>query len=225
MPSSKQIQVGMGRENPEPVVLAAESLDRNALAHVPYPNGFVFGDRQNQFGMWMKEGCRYIVVMSAARIDFPGLCVRHAPQLDLTVVTGRHNKRKSGVKGSPVHTTVVSLQHILDHDIHIGKEVHLGAIRSYNLVFKAHWLRSRGLLFECCKVPYTHCLVHRSRYNQVFVRMELSTHHVVVVAGQYRNTGATLPVPNTDGLVIRCTDNPWVFVMEEHGTHIIQMTM
>jgi hypothetical protein len=74
--------------------------------------------------------------------------------------------------------------------------------------------------------------------------MKLGTHDVVVVAGQHANACTRLPVPNTkrrresyklphqkstavlpNSLVIRGTQDPWIFVMERGGSHVVQMAI
>lgn len=36
---------------------------------------------------------------------------------------------------------------------------------------------------------------------------------------------SVLPVPYSDSLIITAADNPWEFVMEEHGTNVIKMAV
>jgi len=48
----------MSGQDPESIILASESLHGGPLAHVPYSNGLVFTDRQDQLVFGMKEGGR-----------------------------------------------------------------------------------------------------------------------------------------------------------------------
>lgn len=74
-----------------------------------------------------------------------------------------------------------------------------------------------------CDVPHANRLIQWCGHNLIFGRMELGAHHVVIVAGQYWNASARLPIPNANRLIVGCTQYPWIFVMEECCAHIIQM--
>jgi hypothetical protein len=53
--------------------------------------------------------------------------------------------------------------------------------------------------------------------------VEHRAHHVVVVTGEDADAGATLPVPDSDGLVVRCRNNPGVLVMEHGSSDVVKM--
>ena len=53
--------------------------------------------------------------------------------------------------------------------------------------------------------------------------MELRTHDVVVGTSEDSDAFARLPIPNTEGLVIRGTDDPWILMVELNSTNLIQM--
>lgn len=53
--------------------------------------------------------------------------------------------------------------------------------------------------------------------------MELCTHHIMVVTGENANASARLPVPDSDGLIVRCAENPWIFVVKEGSTDVVEM--
>jgi hypothetical protein len=55
--------------------------------------------------------------------------------------------------------------------------------------------------------------------------MERCTHDIMVMPSQHSHTGARLPVPDPDSLVITGTYNPWVFVMELHSTNVVKVPM
>jgi hypothetical protein len=54
--------------------------------------------------------------------------------------------------------------------------------------------------------------------------MKLGTHDVVVVASKDIQTLSGLPVPDTNGLIVRCRQNPGIFVMKLHRADVVQMT-
>jgi hypothetical protein len=47
----------------------------------------------------------------------------------------------------------------------------------------------------------------------------------MVMPSQHSHTGARLPVPDPDSLVITGTYNPWAFVMELHSTNVVKVPM
>lgn len=54
--------------------------------------------------------------------------------------------------------------------------------------------------------------------------MELGAHHVVIVACEDGYALTTLPVPDTYRLVVGTAQNPRVFVVEEGGADVIDVT-
>lgn len=80
-----------------------------------------------------------------------------------------------------------------------------------------------GLLAQAPYVPYSHSLVQGGRNHQVLLGVERGTHHVVVVAGEHRDAGAGLPVPDADGLVVGRAHDPGVFVVELDGADVVQV--
>ena len=118
----------------------------------------------------------------------------------------------------PIHTTLMTLQHIFysSHKVRRKSAKH----RTRTSCLARNLL---SLLFESRYIPDTNCLVQRCTHNEIFLWMELSTHHIVIMSRQHRDTFTTLPVPDPDVLVIRTTHNPRVFVMELDSTNIIQM--
>lgn len=53
--------------------------------------------------------------------------------------------------------------------------------------------------------------------------MELCAHHVMVVACENANASARLPVPDTNGLIVRGTQHPRIFVMENSCANVVQV--
>jgi len=54
--------------------------------------------------------------------------------------------------------------------------------------------------------------------------MELSTHDIVVMSGEDGDTVSRLPVPDTDGLIVGTTKDPWIFVVKVNGANVIQVS-
>lgn len=54
--------------------------------------------------------------------------------------------------------------------------------------------------------------------------MKSGAHHVVIVTSEYRDTLATIPVPYTDGLVVRSRADPWAFIVEVDSPNVIKVT-
>lgn len=79
-------------------------------------------------------------------------------------------------------------------------------------------------LSQAREVPHPDGLIQGTRHDQVLRRMELGAHDVVVVACQTANLGTVLPVPDSDGLVIRRGKNPREVVVEEHGSDEVQVS-
>ena len=221
----KQVDCRMAGHKPETVVFTAELLDRRALVQVPHANGLVVSHRQDQVLMRVEHGAEHVSGMATASVHFPGLDIVHAPQLDESVVTGRHNQGQSRVESRPVDALVVALQHILDDGIDVAENVLLGQLLALQLVLKRArgQCRSRVLLAEACDIPHPHGLVQRSRHNQIFRWMELGQHHVVVVAGQAGDLLAVLPVPDADGLVVQARQDPRQVVVERNTSHVVEV--
>ena len=54
--------------------------------------------------------------------------------------------------------------------------------------------------------------------------MEHCAHHVVIVTGENADAGARLPVPDANRLIVGCAKNPGIFVVENCGTNVVQVT-
>lgn len=72
--SSKQVQVGMGSQHPEAVVVPAEGLDAGPLGHVPHSDALILRVGQDELLAWVEHGTRYIVVVPPTGVQLP--CLR-----------------------------------------------------------------------------------------------------------------------------------------------------
>ena len=79
------------------------------------------------------------------------------------------------------------------------------------------------LLDQSGDVPDPDGLIQGGRDNQVLLRVELSTHDIVVVASKTGNLLSVLPVPDSDGLVIGGGNDPWQLVVKKHRSDVVQM--
>lgn len=70
---SKQVEVGVSPQHPEAIVVPAEGLHSGSLGHVPHPDAFVLRVGENELLTWVEDGAGHIVVVTAARVQLPGL--------------------------------------------------------------------------------------------------------------------------------------------------------
>lgn len=152
--------------------------------------------------MGVEETGGSILEVATAGIDFPrlGICkseaismiqvrevvaepTTHAPELDQPVITSGHNQWQRWVERHPVDTTVMTFQHKLDNRIGVTEHVRLVWIGASHLILKRNRGRGGVLLPQAGDVPDADGLVQGGGGNEVFGGMELSTHHIVVVAG------------------------------------------
>mmetsp|Transcript_14693 Transcript_14693/g.43528 ORF Transcript_14693/g.43528 Transcript_14693/m.43528 type:complete len:467 (-) Transcript_14693:330-1730(-) len=223
MASGQEVLLRVRSEDPEPVVLSAEGLNAHAPGNVPHANGSVFRVGDDELVLWMKDHARHIVGVAPERVHFPRLGFVHSPEFDLTVVGSRHDQRKSGMEGSPVHSSVVALQDVLDQSVCRTEEVRIHA-RDHRVRATLKARRPSDVLLPQVRcVPDTHGLVEGSRNDQVILRVESSAHDVVVVPRQHRQAGPRLPVPDPDGLVIGRRHNPGVLVVELDCPDVVEV--
>ena len=71
----KEVEGGVGRHDPEPVVIATERLEGGALGHVPNTDRLVLGVGQDQLLTRVEGHAGHVVVVTAASVDLPSLCV------------------------------------------------------------------------------------------------------------------------------------------------------
>lgn len=123
------------------------------------------------------------------------------------------------MEARPVHTTLVTLQNVLDgaHDVcgEMAQDAATALRRCAHLA---------ALLLQPRNVPHADRLVQRGADDQVLLGMELRTHHVMVVARKHGDAFSALPIPDADVLVIRTTDNPRILRMELNGANIVEVS-
>ena len=55
--------------------------------------------------------------------------------------------------------------------------------------------------------------------------MELRAHGVVVVARHGTDQGSVLPIPYSDGLIIRAGQDPWQLVVKKYRSYVVQVAI
>ena len=71
--SSEQVEVGVSPQHPEAIVVPTEGLHPGPLGHVPHPDALVLGVGQDELLARVENGAGHVVVVTAARIQLPGL--------------------------------------------------------------------------------------------------------------------------------------------------------
>lgn len=126
------------------------------------------------------------------------------------------------MEGDPVDTSIVTLDHVFHHYIRLTKKIRL--LRISNSILDSSMPRGDVLLAQSADVPDANCLIQGGAGHEVFGRMELGAHHVVVVAGQDGDGISGLPIPDPNGLIIGGADDPRIFRMEERRPNVVQVT-
>jgi hypothetical protein len=70
-----------------------------------------------------------------------------------------------------------------------------------------------------------HRLIQTRTHNHVFAGVEHRAHNIVSMPCQNRQASSTLPIPYSNGLIIRRRENPRVLVMELHCSDVIEMAL
>ena len=125
----------------------------------------------------------------------------------------------------PVDAAVVAFEDVLDHGVGIAKEISLAAVGSCDLLLDAHGLSGGVLFAQSADVPNAHSLVHGSRDDEVLLGVELSAHDVVVVTGENGDARTTLPITDANGFVVRGTEDPRMFMVEEDGAYVVEVAV
>lgn len=214
----------VGSQDPESIVFPSEGLNGGPLGHVPDSDRFVFTVREDQFVPRVEKRNGYIVEVTSTGVDFPCLGIAHTPKLDLSIIAARDDQWQSRMERCPVDSPIVAFENVLDDCIGVAKEIRLSLVCSLHLFLHAHRCRvSLILLSETRDIPNSDGQIHGSGNDQVFGRVELGRHDVVIVAGQDGDTRSRLPVPNSDGLIVGTGQNPGVFAVEEGCSDIVQV--
>mmetsp|Transcript_61092 Transcript_61092/g.171174 ORF Transcript_61092/g.171174 Transcript_61092/m.171174 type:complete len:225 (+) Transcript_61092:1764-2438(+) len=169
--------------------------------------------------------------MATESIHFPGLGFAHSPQLDLTIIGCRSQERESRMETSPVDSTVMSFQDVLDNDVVGSKQFRLHIHRCRGSGTAARHRIHHGIphlfLAQTSSVPDSDSLIQTSRHNQVFRGMEGSTHNVVIVSRQNAQARALVKVPQTESLIVGRAQNPRELRrvrMELNSSDVIQVS-
>ena len=137
------------------------------------------------------------------------ICV--LPEFDLSIIRSGSYHVLSRMKTYPICTPLMTFQNFNAFDLNSNKR---WSILSFCKLFP-----------ENGKIPNSNSWIQRTRHNIVFIRMELSTHHIMTMTCYDVNTWSTLIVPNPHCLVITGWENPWKLIMEEYCSDIVDMTL
>ncbi len=168
MTSSKQVDLGVRRNNPKPVIFPLEAVDSRALIQIPDTNGLVLARRNDQILVGVKQTSARVLEVASAGINLPlntelvyfppmtplffrgtyGLGFTHAPQLDEAVVARGDDQRHRRMESNPVDTPVMALEDKLDNGISVSKHVGLVGVLPSHLVLEAHGGRCGVLLAQ-----------------------------------------------------------------------------
>lgn len=237
MASSYDVLCGVNCESPESVVLPAECLQRCVLLEVPDADCFVLTVGDNDVVTWVEDHSRDVVIMAFKGINFPSLSIVDTPQLYKPIISPRHNKRLGWMERNTINTTFMRLQNKFHKNVGAPKHVVPGAPSGTSTRrtpprdparASANTARKKGArapLAEARDVPDADGLVDRGTHYKVLTRMELGTHHVVIVPSHHAETGPGLPVPNADCLVVAAAENPGTIArMELDSADIVDVT-
>merc|ERR1719318_783454 len=119
--SSKQVEGRMSSNHPEPVMLSPEGVQTCPLSHVPHPDGLVLAVGEDELLPGVEDGTRHVVIVASTRVHLPSLVIIHPPQLDLSVICPTHYEGHGGVKVSPVHPPIMTLQNVLNNGVRLSE--------------------------------------------------------------------------------------------------------
>jgi hypothetical protein len=71
--SGEQVQLRMGSQGPEAIVLTTEGLNSRTLGHVPDANALVLGNRDDELLALVEDSARNVVGVSSASVNLPSL--------------------------------------------------------------------------------------------------------------------------------------------------------
>lgn len=262
MPGSQQILGPMCRQNPEPVSFTPgymtadgadgymtadgtkmwgsftrhlpERLHTYPLGHIPNSNGSVFRVGNHQLLLGVEQTTRYIVRMSPECVHLPRFSLTHPPKLHLPIVGGARKQRQGRMKRRPIHTPIMSLQHILDHHVVRTKQFRLNIHRrrSRCALPRIHHggsprRFSQLLLSQPRSIPYPHRLIQGGTDNQILRWMKRRTHDIMIMPRQNTQTGPLTKIPQPQRLIVTRTQNPGELTgigMKLNGANVVQMS-
>lgn len=131
------------------------------------------------------------------------------PKLNFPVIRSWSDKVLARMEAYPVGAPFMPLQNLNTFDFYSYKGWEVFGFCQF--------------FFQYGIVPDSDSRIKGSAYDEIFLWMELGAHDIVAVACDYIDTGSTLVVPETHGLVVACGQNPWELIMEKSRSNIIDM--
>lgn len=168
---------------PEPVILTLECLYRRSLVQIPHPDSLVATGRENQVLMRVEQASLRILKVSSAGVYLPRLGFAHAPKLYQSIITSRNNQGHMRMESNPIDTAIMALQDEFDDSISVSKHVSLILVGASDLILEAHGRGGGVLLSEPGNVPDTDSLIEGGGHDEIFFRVELGAHSVMIVSG------------------------------------------
>ncbi len=114
-----------------------------------------------------------------------------------------------GMETNPIHASFMSLKHLdtLNFNADEGREI----------------LTLSEFFLENSVIPNPNRGVKGGTDNEIFLWMELGTHHIMTMPGNNIDTRPTLIVPNPHSLIITRGQNPRQLVVEVGCTNVVDM--
>lgn len=69
--SSKEVEIWVGSENPEAIMVPSKGLNPGPFGHVPHPDALILRIGEDKLLAWMEDSTGHIVVVAATRVKFP----------------------------------------------------------------------------------------------------------------------------------------------------------
>jgi hypothetical protein len=73
MARGKQVHLRVSGNNPESIEVTLEGLDGSALVEIPYADGLVFADGEDEVLVRMEQTSGGVLEVASASVDFPCL--------------------------------------------------------------------------------------------------------------------------------------------------------
>jgi hypothetical protein len=71
MASGKQINLGVGCDDPKPIIFPLEAIHGRPLVQVPHPDGLILARRKNQVLVRVEKTATSVLEVSPASINLP----------------------------------------------------------------------------------------------------------------------------------------------------------
>lgn len=149
--------------------------------------------------------------MASDRRMLPSDFIRVLPKFYLFVVRCWSNDVLRWMEANPVASAFMPIEDLNTLDFNSDKRRDVFCLGKF--------------LLKNCKVPNSHSWVQRPRNDEILLRMKLSTHYVVTVAGYDVYASSALIVPNSHRLIITSRQNPRKLMMKVSCADVVDMPL